>query len=130
MARGFPWRSRRAWRCHFFDTRHSANKKAAEDEFRGSHSILIERWRLLLGAENGILGGLSDAELHDLLGRDLDLFAGRGIAADAGLAVDKDQLADARNGEAVLGLFVGQLGEGAEEFIDLLLAQTDRFGER
>ena len=52
----------------------------------------------LLGAEDGVLGGLGDAELHDALGRDLDLFAGGRVAADAGLAVHQDELAEARAG--------------------------------
>src|SRR6478672_6892285 len=46
-------------------------------------------------AEDGVLGGLGDAELDDLLGRDLDLLAGGRVPARPGLAVDQHQLADA-----------------------------------
>src|SRR5947207_7736850 len=57
---------------------------------------------LLLRAEDRVFGGLGDAEFDDLLGRDLDLLAGGGVTAEAGLAVHQHQLPDARDGEAVL----------------------------
>src|SRR4051812_40879408 len=63
----------------------------------------------LLGSDSadGFLRGLGHAELHHLLGGDLDRFAGGGIAAHARLAVHQDQLAEAGKGEAVLGMLVG-----------------------
>jgi len=46
-----------------------------------------------------VLDGLGDPELHHFLRRNLDGFAGRGIAARARLALDTDQAANARHYE-------------------------------
>src|ERR1700722_220913 len=64
----------------------------------------------LLGPEDRVLGGLGHAELHDALGRDLDLLAGGGITAEAGFAVDQYQLAQTGQRKAVLRVFVGEFG--------------------
>ena len=45
------------------------------------------KWVKLLGAEDRVLRGFGDAELHDALGRDLDGLSGLGVAAHAGGAV-------------------------------------------
>ena len=63
----------------------------------------------LLGAEDGVLGGLGDAELDDALGRDLNLFPGGRIAADAGGTIHQDELAEPGQGESILGVLVGQI---------------------
>ena len=63
----------------------------------------------LLGAQDGVFGGLGDAEFHDALGGDLDGFAGGRIAAHARFAVDQDELAQTRQGEGVLGVLVSQI---------------------
>src|SRR5262249_12437181 len=83
----------------------------------------------LLGAEDGVLRGFGDAEFHDALGRDLDLFAGGGIAADAGLAIDEHEFAEARQGEAVLGVLVGKLGDLLEDLSGLFLGDIALFGD-
>ena len=67
-----------------------------------------------LGAEDRVLGGLGHAELHDLLGGDLDLGARGRIAADAGLAVHQNQLANAREGEGVLGVLVSDAQQSVD----------------
>src|SRR5215208_3711020 len=77
---------------------------------------------LLLGAEDGILGGLGDAELDHLLGRNLNGLAGRGVSPFTRLAVDQHELSDARDGEGALRLPVGQFRLGFHERRRLLLA--------
>jgi hypothetical protein len=67
--------------------------------------------RKLLRAEDGVLRGLGDAELHDALGLDLDGLAGFRVAADAGGAVLEDELADARQREGVLRVLVSERGD-------------------
>src|ERR1051326_2360349 len=66
------------------------------------------RRRLLLAdeAEDRVLRGFRDAELHDLLGRDLDRLARRRVAADARLAVHEHEFAEAGDGEALLRFLV------------------------
>ena len=56
--------------------------------------------KLFLHAENRVLGRFRDAELHDFLGLDLDCLASRRITADARLAIDQDELAEAGDGVA------------------------------
>ena len=58
-------------------------------------------------AEDGVLGSFGHAELHDAFGFDLDRFARRWVASDAGFAIDQNQLAEAGQGESVLGVLVG-----------------------
>src|SRR6185369_8995455 len=70
---------------------------------------------VLLGAEDGVLGGFGDAELHHALGRNLDRCAGGRVAANAGGAVHQDQLAQARQRESVLGLLVSQLTNAVQD---------------
>ena len=70
---------------------------------------------LLLHAEDRVLRLLRDAELHDALGGNLDLFAGGRIAAHARLAVDQDELTDTRDREAVLRFLVGERRQVIEE---------------
>src|SRR5271157_5354791 len=61
------------------------------------------------GWNDGVLQGLGDTELDDLLGRDLDLLAGGGIAPDARLALLAHEPADAgQNEQAVLLGFAGR----------------------
>jgi len=77
----------------------------------------------LLGAEDGVLGGLGDAELHDALGGDLNLFPSGRITTDAGRAIHQDELAEPRQGEGVLGLLVSQVADALEDFDSLLLGE-------
>ena len=58
----------------------------------------------LLRAEDGVLGGFGHLELHHALGRNLNGFASRGIAALTGSAVLQLELAEAREREGVLGV--------------------------
>src|SRR5512135_1034849 len=61
-------------------------------------------------AEDSFLGRLCYAELHDLLGRDLDRFAGLRVTAHACLALHQDELAEAGERERVLRFLVSQRG--------------------
>src|SRR6185312_16782583 len=68
--------------------------------------VKLESQELLLGRSDRVLRGLGDAELDDGLGLDLDGLAGLGVAADAGLALRLDELAESGDGElaVLLGL--------------------------
>ena len=83
----------------------------------------------LLGAEDGVFRGFGDAELHDALGLDLDLFAGLRIAADAGGAVFQDELADARQCERILRMLVREGGDLIEDFDGLFFGKTVFLGD-
>ena len=83
---------------------------------------------LLLGAEDRVLGGLGDAELHDALGGDLDRLAGGRVAAHARLAVHEHELAEARQREGVLRLLVGERRELLEELRGDLLRRAGLLG--
>ena len=82
---------------------------------------------LFLHAENRVLGRLGDAELHDFLGLDLDCLASRRITSDARLAIDQDELAEAGDGERVLGVLVGEAGELFKDFDGLLFGEAVLF---
>jgi len=82
---------------------------------------LVSRRSGLLGAEDRVLRGLGHAELHDLLGLDLDRLAGGRVATLAGLAVDEDELAEAGEREGVLRVLVGERGDDLEDSSGLLL---------
>ena len=87
---------------------------------------VIER---LLGAEDRVLRGLGHAELHDLLGLDLDDFAGGRVATLASLAVHEDELAEAGEREGVLRVLVGEGGDDLEDRDGLLLADLGLLGD-
>ena len=70
----------------------------------------------LLRAQDRILAGFRDTEFDDLLGWDLDLRAGRGIAPDPGLAVDENQFAQARKRKAIFGILVSELRDVLDAF--------------
>ena len=77
-------------------------------------------------SEDGVLRSLSHAELDDLLRGNLDGLASRGIAAHASLAVDLDELAEARENDA-LGALRALISDREELLIgsdDLLLADA------
>ena len=103
-----------------------------ENKKRHSEKIRVPRknpgWLLL--AEDRILRGLRDAELHDLLGRDLDDLAGGGVAALTGFAVHEDQLSETRESEAVLGVLVRQLRDVLQHAHCLLLGDRGKLGDR
>src|SRR5450759_4412245 len=79
---------------------------------------------LLFRAEDRVFGGLRDAELHDALRRDLDRFAGRGVAAHARLAVHEHELAETGHREGVLRLLVSKSGELLEKLRRGLLGEA------
>lgn len=87
-------------------------------------------YRLFLGTQDGVFRRFGHAELDHALGGDLDLFTGRRIAAHAGLAVDQHQFSEARNGEAVLGVFVGQVHECLKGGCGLLFGDLRRLSNR
>ncbi len=62
----------------------------------GCQSALRGEKTWLLGAEDGVFGGLGDTEFDDLFGGDFDFFASGGITADAGFAVDEHELTQPR----------------------------------
>lgn len=75
-------------------------------------------------SKNRVLRRLGDTEFHDLLGLDLDGFACRWIAADAGFPVDEDEFAKTGDGEAVLGVLIREGGELFENFDGLLFGDA------
>jgi len=93
-----------------------ANKKGTLN----NQSAFPKTQELFFHAQNCVLGSLGDPELHDLLGLDLDRFTSSGIAADTSFAIDQDDLAETWNGEAVLGIFVGQFRDQFQDFNGLL----------
>ena len=81
--------------------------------------------RLALG-EDSVLRGLAEAEFRLRAGRNLDRLAGRGIAAEAGLALRLEHLAEAREHDALraLGASIGDLEELVVRSNGLLLADA------
>ena len=77
----------------------------------------------LLRAEDRVLGGFGDLELHDALGRNLDLFAGGGIASEAGGAVFQFELAEPGQRESVLRILVRQLRQFSRYCTDCFLVR-------
>ena len=64
---------------------------------------------LLLYAENRILGRFGHAKFYDLLGLDLDRFAGGRITTDPRLAIDQHQFAEAGNSRISTACFLVRL---------------------
>ena len=90
---------------------------------------LEKNCELFLNAEDRVLRGLGDAEFHDALGFDLDLFAGLRVATDAGGAVLEDELADAGQGESVFRVLVGERGDEVEDLDGLFFGETVLLGD-
>ncbi len=89
-----------------------------------------ETLRLLLGAEDGVFGGLGDAELDDAFGGNLDLFTGGRVAANPSLPIHQDEFAQARECECVLGILVCQGDDRFHALDGLLLCDPDGFRKR
>lgn len=68
----------------------------------------------LLRVQDGIFAGLGDAELNHFLSWNLDRLASGRIAASASLAIHQHELAQARQGEAVLGILIRQFSDEFE----------------
>ena len=83
----------------------------------------------LLGAEDGVLRGLSHAELHNLLSFDLDRFAGGRVATLASFALDEHEFAETRQGERVLRVLVSELRDDFEDRNSLLLRELSFFSD-
>jgi hypothetical protein len=66
----------------------------------------------LLAAQNRVLGGLGDAEFDHPFCRDLDGLAGCWISTHTSLAIDQNNLAQSRNREGILGVFICQCDQG------------------
>src|SRR5579862_4327608 len=117
-----------------------ANQTAQNNERSEPQLASLLAWmipELLLRRRDCVLGGLRDAELHDGLGLDLDLFAGLRVAAHAGLALCLHEAAEARNHE--YAVLLGFLDRGVREQIQessgllvcelgLLCESTDQSG--
>src|SRR5690242_7517491 len=84
----------------------------------------------LLGAEDRVFSGFGDLELHNALGRDLDRFAGGGVAADTGGAVLELELAETGQREGILRVFVRQLRELIEILDGLFFRDANFLSER
>src|ERR1044071_502028 len=84
----------------------------------------------LLGAENGVFGGLGDSELHNFLGGNLDGLTGGRIAALTSLTIHEHELSQPGQGEAVLGVLVSQLSNVLENFRGLLLGDSSFVRDR
>ena len=83
-------------------------------------------------AEDRVLESLARDDLDDLLGLDLDRFAGHGVTAGASRTLDELNLAESGEHKALLFLLGALDGEVDETLVDgdsLLLADTARFGE-
>ena len=83
----------------------------------------------LLSAQDRVLGRLGDAELHDALGRNLNLLASGRITAETGLAIDQHELTNAREGESVFGILVSEHGNVLQNFLCLLLLDASLFSD-
>ena len=88
-----------------------------------------KRKLILLRAEDRVLGGFGNAELHDALGLDLNGFAGGGVATHARLAIDQHQFAETRQGEGVLGVLVRELRNEFENLRRCFLGEAALFSE-
>ena len=66
----------------------------------------------LLGAQNRVFGCLGDPELDHPFCSDLDGRAGCWISTHTSLAIDQNDLAQPRNREGILGVFVRQGHQG------------------
>ena len=69
----------------------------------------------LLPAEDRVLRGLRDAELHHALGRNLNRRAGSRVAAEPGFAIHEHDLAEAGNRKGILCFLVRQLDQLIDE---------------
>src|SRR5438445_11214189 len=87
------------------------------------------RWLFGALGQNGVLRLLGDAELQNALRRDLDLLSCRRVAADARLAIDDHELANAWEREAVPRFLVRERRELIEHQRHLLLRETSLFRE-
>ena len=64
------------------------------------------------------------ASVGPLYGLDLDRRTSRGIAPDPGFAIDQNELAQSRKGEAVLGVLVGQFRDKLQNLNGLPLGEA------
>src|SRR5208282_1240592 len=81
------------------------NERGEETE---SSASTTTRCRWLLGAQNRVLGCLGDAEFDHPFCSNLDGLAGCRISTHASFAIHQNNLAQSRNREAVLGVFICQ----------------------
>jgi hypothetical protein len=120
-----------SWRIRETDIGFGADenlkRKTAEETFPPPHTNNNWDPGLFLDAQNRILGSLGHAKLDHALGGDLDGFASRRITAHARFAVDQNELAQPGKGEAVLGVFIGQVYKRFECERGLLFGETCRF---
>lgn len=91
--------------------------------------LLQKRVAELLRAQDSVLARLGDAELHNTLGRNLNLLAGCRVAADARLAIDEHELAETRKCEAVLCVLVGKVSDRFQDLRRLTLRDIVFFGD-
>ena len=76
-----------------------------------------------------LAAALATWNFHNALRRNLDLFASRGIAAEAGSAVLELQLAEARQREGVLSILVSQISQRFEVLDRLLFRDPNLLRE-
>ena len=85
--------------------------------------------RQSLRTQDRILGLLGHAELCHALDRDLDGLARRRVASHSRLAIDQHQLAQAGQGEGVLGVLVGERSDELQNICGGLLGDTGLVGD-
>ena len=73
--------------------------------------------------------GFGHTEFHNPLGRNLNLFAGCGIAPDARFAIYQYEFAQSRQREGVLGILVGQVRNRFEDLRGLLFSNARAFSD-
>src|SRR5579883_346325 len=85
----------------------------------------------LPGSENGVFGGLGDAEFHNSLSGNFDglpLVGPELHGLFASGSIDQHELAETGNREGVLGLLVSKIGNRVESLGRLLFGDTSLLG--
>jgi hypothetical protein len=94
-----------------------------------AQSACSEKGKLLC-AQNRVFARFGNAKFDHALGRNLNLFTGGGITADASGSIYQDQFPQTRNRELVLGLLVRQLSDAFEDLSGLFFGEPVLFGDR
>src|SRR6266542_2381537 len=120
------------WCCEYAPKMRSRPRKKASPQAGLPYESVHSARRLLFRRSDCVFDRLGDVELHHGLGRDLEGFAGLGIAADARLAGGLFQPAKSgKNEDAVfLGLLHGDLRESAQEHSGALVAGFHLFRQK
>ena len=85
------------------------------------------RPRLLLYAQNGVFGCLGDAEFDHPFCSNLNGLAGCWISTHASFAIHQNNLAQSRNREGVLRIFICQCDQSFQGLHSLFFGQANGF---